>query len=559
MNNYEEEFIFRTEDIKLNKLKDIFVETENDRENIEFLKRKSPGILIGSRGTGKTMLLRVAEKELDMEYEHKNVLGVFISFSKAILVDTSKDILYFRQWMFSKILLALKLKLARMGIGLSSPKIFSKYFGSNEDGDEIINKLTSVINVMENSWNDKNIDILPQLDSIFQVEASKIGVLRDVDYFKIMIEEVCETYGIDRITLLFDEACHNFIPIQQREFFTLFRDLRSPYISCKAAVYPGITSYGTFQAFHDAVVKKVERDINSPDYTIKMREIVKKQLGNEAYDMLIKNGDNFNTLIYASSGNPRLLLKSIYEATEELKSFKTSNVNTTIKSFYRTRVWNEHTKLGEIYKGHKDIIDWGRWFLENKVLIETINKNEKRLNDEKINQTIYFAIHRDAPIVVKQAMKILEYSGIVSLHTEGTKVRTEIYDRYQINFGVVLASEVKSTPVNRYKEIANNLSIKLFTDYGMNSYAYEGIEKLDYIESEESITAILDEILESSIDKLDLPYYQRNTLKEVGFLTIKDILKGKEQDLQKAYLIGPIRSRRIFNIALNATIEYISG
>lgn len=559
MNNYEEEFIFRTEDIKLNKLKDIFVETENDRENIEFLKRKSPGILIGSRGTGKTMLLRVAEKELDLEYENKKILGVFISFSKAILVDTSKDILYFRQWMFSKILLALKLKLARRGIGLSSPKIFSKYFGSNEDGDEIINKLTSVINIMENSWNDKNIDILPQLDSIFQVESSKIGVLRDVDYFKIMIEEVCETYGIDRITLLFDEACHNFIPIQQREFFTLFRDLRSPYISCKAAVYPGITSYGTFQAFHDAVVKKVDRDINSSDYIIKMREIVRKQLGNEAYDMLIKNGDNFNTLIYASSGNPRLLLKSIYEATEELKSFKTSNVNATIKSFYRTRVWNEHTKLGEIYKGHKDIIDWGRWFLENKVLIETINKNEKRLNDEKINQTIYFAIHRDAPIVVKQAMKILEYSGIVSLHTEGTKVRTEIYDRYQINFGVVLASEVKSTPVNRYKEIANNLSIKLFTDYGMNSYAYEGIDKLDYIESEESITAILDEIIESSIDKLDLPYYQRKTLKEVGFFTIKDILKGKEHDLQKAYLIGPIRSRRIFNIALNATIEYISG
>lgn len=559
MSNYEGEFIFRTEDIKLNKLKDIFVETQNDRENIDFLKKKSPGVLVGSRGTGKTMLLRIAEKELDNEYEENNVLAIFVSFSKAILVDTSRDILYFRQWMFSKILLSLKIKLAKMGIGLSNPKIFSKYFGVNEDGDEIIDKLTKVIDVMESSWHNKDFEILPQLDSILEVEAARIGVLRDVDYFKVMIEEICENYGIDRITILFDEACHNFIPIQQREFFTLFRDLRCPYISCKAAVYPGITSYGTFQAFHDAIVKKVERDINSYDYVDKMREIVKNQLGDETFKMLTQQGDNFNALIYASSGNPRLLLKSIYEATGELHSFKIGNVNSTIKNFYRTSIWNEHTKLGEIYKGHKVIIDWGRWFIENKVLVETSNKNEKRLHDEKINQTIYFAIHRDAPLVVKHAMKILEYSGIVSLHTEGTKVRTEIYDRYQINFGVVLASEVKSTPVNRYKEIINNLSIKLFTDYGVNSYSYEGIDKIDYVGTEETRTPILDEILSSPIDKLDLPDYQRNTLKEVGFLRIKDILKGKEQDLQKAYLIGPVRSRRIFNIAFNATIEYISG
>ncbi len=220
MSNYEGEFIFRTEDIKLTKLKDIFVETENDRENIDFLKRKSPGVLVGSRGTGKTMLLRIAEKELDNEYEEDNVLAIFVSFSKAILVDTSRDILYFRQWMFSKILLSLKLKLAKMGIGLSNPKIFSKYFGVNEDGDEIIDKLTKVIDVMESSWHNKDFEILPQLDSILEVEAARIGVLRDVDYFKVMIEEICENYGIDRITILFDEACHNFIPIQQREFFT---------------------------------------------------------------------------------------------------------------------------------------------------------------------------------------------------------------------------------------------------------------------------------------------------------------------------------------------------
>ena len=55
---------------------------------------------------------------------------------------------------------------------------------------------------------------------------------------------------------MFDEACQIFAPKQQRDFFELFRALRSPIVICKAAVYPGLVSYGTFQQFHDATTKK---------------------------------------------------------------------------------------------------------------------------------------------------------------------------------------------------------------------------------------------------------------------------------------------------------------
>ena len=79
---------------------------------------------------------------------------------------------------------------------------------------------------------------------------------------------------------MFDEACHNFLPKQQREFFTLFRDLRDSKICCKAAVYPGITSYGTFEVFHDSIVKRVEKDILAEDYVEKMRDIIERQVDN---------------------------------------------------------------------------------------------------------------------------------------------------------------------------------------------------------------------------------------------------------------------------------------
>lgn len=124
------------------------------------------------------------------------------------------------------------------------------------------------------------------MSHVFGQETEEIELLNELDYFHALIEDLCEELEIERIVLLFDEACHNFIPLQQREFFTLFRDLRSAYICCKAAVYPGISSFGTFQKFHDATVRKVERDILEDNYVENMRDIIKKQTDKEVYKNL---------------------------------------------------------------------------------------------------------------------------------------------------------------------------------------------------------------------------------------------------------------------------------
>lgn len=115
--------------------------------------------------------------------------------------------------------------------------------------------------------------------------------VEDVDYFKELLHSVCEELKIKYLIFLFDEACHNFLPKQQREFFTLFRDLRDSYICCKAAVYPGITSYGTFEMFHDSIVKRVEKDILAEDYVDKMRDIIERQTDDRTYNILIQQGN----------------------------------------------------------------------------------------------------------------------------------------------------------------------------------------------------------------------------------------------------------------------------
>ena len=116
--------------------------------------------------------------------------------------------------------------------------------------------------------------------------------------------------------------------------------------------------------FHDSIVKRVEKDILAEDYVDKMRDIIERQTDDRTYNILIQQGELLNSLIYAATGNPRVLLKSVYEASEKLTSLKKTNVNSTIKDFYRTQMWNEYTKLGDKFTSYKEIIDWGRAFIK---------------------------------------------------------------------------------------------------------------------------------------------------------------------------------------------------
>lgn len=356
---------------------------------------------------------------------------------------------------------------------------------------------------------------------------------------------------------MFDEACQIFAPSQQREFFDLFRALRSPIIVCKAAVYPGLVSYGTFQQFHDATTKKIERSILSCDYVEKMREIVKNNYPGE-YIKMTESGELLNTMIYCSNGNPRFLLKSLNVILEKNNSLKVSMVNEVIKEFYRATIWTEHTKLEERYIGHKNMIEWSRKFIENVVSTDIAKINTK-IDGTSEKTTAYFAISRKSPEVIKQAIKILEYSGIVTLDVEATKFRYDFYDRYQLNFGIVLLATTSSNFASVCKDIMDNISQKKFPNYSENSSAYEGMENLVIVDEEIDKKGFLNNILNKKVDELDISPKLLKRLNDAGISLIKDIFEKEERELKKIHYIGPVRSRQIYNDVMAAVIEYISG
>lgn len=404
--NDSKSFVFRTEDIRPEEILDLFVPTERDLQLISALKSASPVVLEGSRGTGKSFLLRVCEQQQMADITTTRVVPVYVSFVKSSLLS-AKNEQQFQHWMLARLASRVLRTLYQLGL-LAKTTSSAAVLAGNQVGGAAgeMTELENVAQRFEDSF--RNPGVL--------VDDSAVP---DVESFKDAIQDLCEDLGLRRINVLFDEAAHIFRPEQQRQFFTLFRDLRSPYMTCNAAVYPGVTSYGSsFEAVHDAQIESLNRDIHAATYREQMREIVMKQSGAELQSDIERHGENFDALALAVSGNPRLLLKTVSLAGR----LRTSEVQSVLKDFYRTAIWAEHSALAERYPGHKALIDWGRIFVETNAIPDALQKNESWKAEGKPERTCYFWVHRDSPEAVVEGLRLLAYTGVITKIDSGWSV-----------------------------------------------------------------------------------------------------------------------------------------
>lgn len=534
------EFYLRTESIKQGDILDLSVVNAADRNILNTLKSNEPCLLEGSRGTGKSFLMRVAE--LELEAESDSYVTVFVPFNMSSLISTD-DNLQFYHWMMAKTLKYLLNKLRKKGIVVSSltANLLSNDENNSENGVQV--SLKEIVKLFEESYKGNS-----EID---------ISALPDIEDVKEAIQTICEDNLLDRVIFFFDEAAHVFRPEQQRQFFNLFKDLRSPYITCNAAIYPGVTHFGdSFELIHDCVYKKLERNISDSDYLQYFKDIVFKQSDEKLQTDIDRQRELFNTLALSSGGNPRMLLRTI----QDLTKFNTSNVNSVIKSFYRNQIWTEHTELGEKYKGHRSVIDWGRDFLENSVIPRVEDYNNIRKEKGVDESTIYFWIHKDSPEAVKEALRLLTYTGIIrKIDSSMRATRAELGARYEVKYGCLLSLE--SSPHGESSEFYKNLSIKKFPEFGKNHSSYSGSDGLIKADDEKQYEESLRSLLEKSINVLVLlTPWQKEKLKSAGVNTIEDLHKNTEDSLiEKIYNVGPARARLMKNAATAELLEYISG
>lgn len=529
-------FYYRTESIKKDDLLKLYVGGTNERSIVDQFKSKQHTILEGSRGSGKSFLMKVAQTELLNEYEENRIIPVYITFMHSTLIHSPSPN-QFHFWMMAKIIRATLKVLNKKGIIINN--YAQSLLGNLED-----NNLQKLISEYETSY--KNPEQI--------IDPSKLPEISDLND---ALEEISQENSIHYFKYFFDEAAHVFRPDQQRQFFTLFRDFKTPYIGCNAAVYPGVTHYGeSFELTHDATFIRIDKSIRSETYLQEMKEMVLKQGGDIWQKKISSSMSLFNTLAMSAGGNPRLLLKTL----DDCEKINTSSVNNVIRIFYRSEIWNEHTQLGEKYRGHHKLVDWGRTFVEDLVIPTIVRKNGERLQRSEPETSIYFWINKDSPEQVKESLRLLSYTGIIRMMDKGVKAtKSAIGTRYEIKFGCILAQE--SSPTNISKKIIDNLKLDFFTEYGSNNSAYEGIkiEKIADFSNQEFLSNLQTQ-LEKPVNQLDLTDFQKAKLAELRIELVSQLLNTDEQYLiDNLKQIGPVRARIIKNSATAELLESISG
>lgn len=534
------DFFYRTEDIRPDEVLKYFVETQQDRQIVESLKNRNPTILVGSRGVGKSFLLRVAQRELEASFEEDRVFPIYVSFVRSSLLQSS-DPAQFKNWMLARICSSIIRALSKAGLLGGVPRSINLLAGKPITQSIELTQIELIAQAYEDSWKNPH-------------AAVDIEGLPAIDAFKDAMEDLSDALDISRFVLFIDEAAHIFLPEQQRQFFTLFRDLRSHCVTCNAAVYPGVTSFGeTFQPVHDATMLSIDREVLSSNYIENMREIVQKQADSATLAQIAQNGKNFAILAYAAAGNPRILLKTLARAPK----VNSTQINEAIREYYRTEIWAEHSTLSEKYSGHKSLIDWGRSFIENHVIPDLKAKNDQYMRTDR-NTSAFMWIHRDTPETVKEALRVLAYTGIVVEHAVGIKAsRGEIGKRYLINLGCLFAQEV--TPTSSAFDIATSLTPKRMTEYGANHVSYRSLTDTDTEITEAEMEMALETQLAKPISVLDITSWQRGKLEELGLSTVRDVLNATEEKLKEANYVGDVRARRMRNAAVAAVLEYLSG
>jgi hypothetical protein len=534
-------FHLRTESIKTDEIKRLSVVNSQDSVLINALKSSEPCLLEGSRGTGKSFLMRIAEQEI--EEEDPQALAVFVAFNKSSLINTD-DSLQFYHWMLAKALKALTNKLRKKGLSISD---FSANLLSNDkhdNNDDIENDLKSIVRIFEDSYKGNT--------------APDVSSLPDIEDVKEAIETICEENNLNRVYFFFDEAAHVFRPEQQRQFFSLFKDLRSPFITCNAAIYPGVTHFGeSFELIHDCLYRKIERNVKDADYLQYFKDIVFKQSDDNLKQAIEGQRELFNTLAYCAGGNPRILLKTV----QDLDKFNVVSVNSLIKDFYRVKIWAEHTELGEKYQGHQKLIDWGRDFLEKTVIPTIDSYNDIRKKKGSDESSIYFWIHKDAPYPVKEALRLLTYTGVINkLDSTIRATRSELGARYEVKYGCIISLE--NSPHAESKSFHKSLSVKKHPEFGRHHAAYADIADFDLPrEKDEQYAESLKSMLAKPIDVLNLlTQWQKHALKGADINTIEDLhSKSEETLIANIYNVGPVRARLMKNAANAELLEYLSG
>ncbi|MCP4157147.1 MAG: zinc ribbon domain-containing protein [bacterium] len=542
------------------------VESKHFSDIQKKLTGREPVLIAGPRGSGKTHQMKFVYHQCIND--NRKPMAVYVTFGKyyhlePFLFKESNAIHIFRTWVLGKIVSACiqLIRITEKGNG-------SEHIGEFEPVDDLEKFISQLETGVKEDWH--------------EVWISKLTIHRVTRF----LERTALILKRKRVVLLLDDAALTLTPDYLKEFFDVFRGLRTLKITPKASVYPGTTQYGPgFHLGHDA--EKVEIWFNPEEsgrgYADFLDELIDKRLPGikEKFSLEI-----IELLKYASFGLPRAFLNL-------LKNFGDSNGKNLQERFNKVieeqseLIKAEYLSLKKKMPQYKSIIGVGFQLFE-RIVEEFVSDNKKRLEaEEKNEKQVVIGISREKELTFSRMIKFLNEAGL--LYELGAVKHGEEreYDRYVPHllfliknrafssgrgFGSKRALEFmrrKSTkhPLRRtFKTLLKEEQIKKIK-LDLPSCTNCGTERLT--ERQRFCHNCGVELVEKSryeaclnmpIEELPITLRQKEIIKkETSLKTVGDILASPApgSDLQDVKYIGPKRSEKILGIVKKTVEEFL--
>lgn len=523
--------------------------TDLDRGVIEKLKGPGVKLLLGPRGSGKSTLMKLAYYET-LESEH--ALPVYINYSHSLALEPlfhtqANALRLFRQWVLLKILVGVSETLRELKVP------------ANEEVSYKANAAKSAIRDLERG-------VVPES---LEIETSPSEMIE-------FLEATILRIGRSRCVLLMDDAAHAFSLEQQREFFEIFRQLRSRKVAGKAAIYPGITSFShSFNVGHEAEIIEAWYDPSEEYYLPLMQEIVRKRLGDA---IIVRLGSSFeeyiNVIALAAFGQPRGFLNMLSDVIGDASTAKSITRRRVLSAIegYASYVDGVFLALADRLPRYKRFVTAGERVKSE--LISIANDYNRGKPAEKRTQIV--GIKEPLNANLEKILQFYEYAGLARRIKSHSRGKIGVYQRYQLHSAVIFSGGglglgqnfttaeltrslsnfdaheyCKISPSRLLKDVVNDLSLDLppCATCGTERAAAEQKFCMN-CGSRLTEASLYEELLKKPIEILPIPRKKIDgIIKTTKIRYIQDIILDEAQTLLKVPRIGKIWSARIRNIA----------
>ena len=491
--NYNEENLFpelilACEDFSIEDFGKYHYFTKYEENIIAQLMAHGPVLIKGGRGTGKSALLREADNRLRAG-NNSFACGIYLSLRHLPLLRTQ---------------------------GEQYEKEFLKV---------LVNRIREVA--------------IGEYGYYFDSEMDIYSVHQEIIKFSESINK--------RIVLFFDDAAHIGREAGLEEFFDIFRTLSSNRVSCKAAIYPGVTRFGIrFDVYNDAKVIDISRRYGQAGFVEFFYQVLTLRFGDKisskTFTSSLDSKDVATFLGMAVLGNVRSFIKGcslIFEGEEKVTLSKLGNTFLALASdFFWPMMEEVRYKLG-VYEPFIDCCS------------KIADVIYRECGEKRATTCI---IHRNLVNKYSKALEILEYVGFISKREASRGMKSGGRGtRYAVNLCNTLECVTGTRLTNELYEIWMKGSIEDI-QFASNSVAFHEIE----VPEKNSSNSL--EMLDMDIEKLKkspaFPYGltddKINRLKGENINTVGELADCSKERLKEISRIGDVMADRIRNVVEQA-------